>query len=154
MDYNELHKYFFNEAYDEKGKKKTLDEDDRESVISFFAESPNPTDAEFHGWAESEGIDVHVAEELAYEFAHKYARFLQGGMWNQQGQPKVDEKQLAEGIQVEYEHTPDEDVARRIALDHLAEIDDYYTRLDKIEKEANKRNQNKTETDEQEYEDE
>jgi hypothetical protein len=42
-------------------------------------------------------------------------------------------QQLKHGIEVEYEHTSDRDVAREIALDHLAELPDYYDRLDTIE---------------------
>lgn len=43
----------------------------------------------------------------------------------------VDEilSQLEMGIKVEKEHTMDHDIAREIALDHLNEIPDYYTRL-------------------------
>jgi DNA polymerase III epsilon subunit-like protein len=51
----------------------------------------------------------------------------------------VDPKQLEMGIKVEYEHTKDKDIAERIALDHLAEIPDYYTRLKKMEDEALKK---------------
>ena len=40
-------------------------------------------------------------------------------------------KQLEIGIKVEHEHTEDEDKARRIALDHLDEKPDYYTKLKK-----------------------
>ena len=43
-------------------------------------------------------------------------------------------QQLKMGIQVEQEHTSDSKVARKIALDHLWEKPDYYTRLKKIEK--------------------
>jgi len=49
---------------------------------------------------------------------------------------KVDPKELKMGIDVEKEHTDNPELARRIALDHLAEIPDYYTRLDKMEREA------------------
>ena len=45
-------------------------------------------------------------------------------------------EQLKIGVQVEYEHTDDTIEARRIALDHLMEIPDYYTRLAKMEAEA------------------
>ena len=48
----------------------------------------------------------------------------------------VDPNELAMGIKVEMEHTINPDVAKKIALDHLAEIPDYYTRLAKMEKEA------------------
>ena len=48
----------------------------------------------------------------------------------------VDPNELAMGIKVEMEHTTDPEVAKKIALDHLSEIPDYYTRLAKMEKEA------------------
>lgn len=55
----------------------------------------------------------------------------------------VDPEQLQMGIRVEHEHVPDgvdedlgNEMAKRIALDHLAECPDYYTRLVKMEKEC------------------
>jgi len=42
-------------------------------------------------------------------------------------------KQLDAGIKAEMEHTKDRRVAQRIAMDHLAEIPDYYSRLTKME---------------------
>lgn len=47
-----------------------------------------------------------------------------------------DPEELARGVQVEREHTPDPAVAREIAMDHLTEFPDYYTRLDRMEAEA------------------
>ena len=41
--------------------------------------------------------------------------------------------QLSKGIKVEMEHTSKYDVAKEIALDHLAEDPNYYTKLDKAE---------------------
>jgi hypothetical protein len=46
--------------------------------------------------------------------------------------------QLKAGIKIEKEHTKDEDLAKIIALQHLNEIPDYYTRLNKLEKQAKK----------------
>jgi len=46
--------------------------------------------------------------------------------------------QLAMGIKIEYEHTTDKDIARNVAMDHLIEIPDYYTRLHKMEQSAKK----------------
>lgn len=43
-------------------------------------------------------------------------------------------KQLEMGIETEKEHTSNSDVAKEIALDHLGEKPDYYTRLKKMEK--------------------
>lgn len=45
----------------------------------------------------------------------------------------ADPQELKMGIEIEKEHTKDEDKARKIALDHLAEIPDYYSRLKKME---------------------
>jgi len=44
--------------------------------------------------------------------------------------------QIAMGIKVELEHTNDKEKARKVAMDHLVEIPDYYDRLKKMEKEA------------------
>ncbi len=46
------------------------------------------------------------------------------------------EKQLQKGIKVEMEHTTDRGEAETIALHHLDEIPDYYSRLNKMEKGA------------------
>ncbi|RLI46503.1 hypothetical protein DRO61_09140, partial [Candidatus Bathyarchaeota archaeon] len=45
----------------------------------------------------------------------------------------VDENELAMGIEIEFEHTKDKDLAKQIALDHLSEIPDYYTKLKAME---------------------
>lgn len=50
----------------------------------------------------------------------------------------VDPEQLKRGIEVEHEHSDDDEIAKKIALDHLAEIPDYYTRLDAMEEQAKK----------------
>jgi len=49
-----------------------------------------------------------------------------------------DPKQLEMGVKVEMEHTKNKEVALCIALDHIIEFPDYYTRLHKMEKEAEK----------------
>jgi len=46
----------------------------------------------------------------------------------------VDKRELAAGIEIELEHTRDKRVARCIALAHLQELPDYYTRLWKMER--------------------
>ena len=47
-----------------------------------------------------------------------------------------DAEQLAIGIEVEKEHSDNVEIAKQIAKAHLAEFDDYYIRLAKMEKEA------------------
>ena len=43
-------------------------------------------------------------------------------------------QELKKGIKVEMEHTSKRSVAKEIALDHLGERLDYYTKLSKVEK--------------------
>jgi len=40
--------------------------------------------------------------------------------------------QLEKGIKIEHEHTKDNSAARKIAMDHLFEDPDYYTKLSKV----------------------
>lgn len=47
-------------------------------------------------------------------------------------------KELSMGKKVEHEHTKNTAKAIEIAMDHLTEFPDYYTRLEKMEKEAEK----------------
>jgi hypothetical protein len=66
--------------------------------------------------------------------------FVNAGRAYEKGikEENVDAKELEMGIAVEKEHTSNLDVAKRIALDHLAELKDYYTRLAKMEEEGKK----------------
>jgi hypothetical protein len=52
-------------------------------------------------------------------------------------------RQLEMGIPIEHEHTKNKDLAADIALQHLDEIPDYYTRLVKMEKDAKKEHRKK-----------
>ena len=51
-------------------------------------------------------------------------------------QHDADPEQLRRGIDVESEHTKDPEVAKKIALDHLAEFKNYYSLLDAMESHA------------------
>lgn len=55
-------------------------------------------------------------------------------------------KELEMGLKVEREHTTDPEKAREIAMDHLVEFPDYYSRLDKMEKEATSKQKETKET--------
>jgi hypothetical protein len=52
--------------------------------------------------------------------------------------------QIEMGKKIEMEHVNDEKLASEIAMDHLEEIPDYYTRLKKMEKEAKKELKNES----------
>jgi len=63
---------------------------------------------------------------------------LPGGRANKKkiSPSKVNPHQLAMGIKIEKEHIDNPKVNKEIALDHLAEMPDYYTRLKKMEKKS------------------
>ena len=59
-----------------------------------------------------------------------------GGENNPEGEPpsnEPDPEQLRIGIETEREHTDDDAIAEQIARDHLTEMPDYYSRLQKME---------------------
>ena len=74
----------------------------------------------------------------------KASEALPGGKARDKKPSDFDAGELAAGIKVEHEHLVGDgyskqeadDIAREIAMDHLSEIPDYYTRLDKMESEA------------------
>lgn len=100
-------------------------------LLDYLEANNTPSDDNFHKWAEERGYDIHVVEEMAYQCASKMAMFLNNGRANEKGvtDADVDPNELKMGIKVEYEHTTDPATSKRIALDHLAELPDYYTRL-------------------------
>ena len=107
-------------------------------TAEFFRDNPAPSDTDFHTWAEGEKLDTHVAEAAAYRLATLFTTFLFKGRAAEKKftAPDADPQELANGIAVEMEHTGCMFLATRIALDHLAEIPDYYTRLKKMEEAA------------------
>lgn len=56
-------------------------------------------------------------------------KYLGGGKGDLTNPGDVDPTQLSIGIQVEMEHTNDPKIAQEIALDHLTEDPEYYTKL-------------------------
>lgn len=61
---------------------------------------------------------------------------IPGGRASGQRPINVDPWQIAQGVRVELEHTRDPRIAYEIALDHLYETPDYYTRLLAMERAA------------------
>ena len=104
-------------------------------VIDFLTNNPDPKDDKFHSFAEKNGLDPDDMEEIAYSVS---TSFWSNGKFNESGKKEedIDETELEMGIKVEAEHTNYPTMARRIALDHLSEIKDYYSRLKKMEADA------------------
>ena len=103
-------------------------------IMEFFKNNPTPDDSKIHAFSDQAGMNPHEFEEVIYNILGTF--FGAGKAKNFTG--SYDPKQIAMGIEVEMEHTSCKLIAERIAKDHLAEFPDYYTRLDKMEKEAEK----------------
>lgn len=117
--------------------------DIREEVVQFFKDTPNPEDEELHEWAEEHGYDVPKIEEVVYQLATEYVEEdedgkdkIPGGRADDKDVSEFPKDQIEKGIKVEMEHTDDPALAKEIAKDHLTEMDDYYDRLDEMEKAA------------------
>lgn len=61
--------------------------------------------------------------------------FINKGRAKEEGitEDDVDPSELEMGIEVEYEHTSNKEIAKRIALDHLSEHRKYYSALKEME---------------------
>ena len=81
-----------------------------------------------------------AVEKKAFEqgnpYLEKIADKLKGGEADNTPNQAFDPEELAEGIEVELEHTDDIDKAIEIAKDHLKELPDYYSRLEEMEEEG------------------
>jgi hypothetical protein len=102
------------------------------AIMDFFSDNPNPPDEEVHELADKLGMDAHDFERYIYALL---GSVLGTGEAKKKKvtEKDVDKKELEMGIKVEMEHTKNKAIAKRIALDHLAELPDYYTRLTKME---------------------
>lgn len=80
---------------------------------------------------------INILSDIPSVFS-KTGNFLIGGIGDNTPHKSVNQEQLKMGIKVEMEHTKDPIVAEEIAVDHLTEIPDYYTRLRKMEEVAKK----------------
>ena len=106
-----------------------------EKIMKFLRDNPSPEDADIHALSDELKIDTHKFESYVYNILGDILGF---GKSEKEGftEKDADAKELAMGMKVEMEHTNNKTLAKRISLDHLAEIPDYYTRLKKMEGEA------------------
>lgn len=68
-------------------------------------------------------------------FKEDESNLLEGGRGDNLSDGDVDKEELKKGLKVEKEHTKDKRIAKEIALDHLAEDPNYYSKLEIIHKE-------------------
>lgn len=71
-------------------------------------------------------------EKRASELDQLHKDQIPGGKADRRKPSDFDQQELAQGIKVEMEHTSDARKALEIAMDHLAEDREYYTKLRKI----------------------
>lgn len=103
-----------------------------ERLLQYFSKHPSPSDADVQAWAKDNGTEPSQVRELAYALL---SSVLFDGRAKKEGvtENDVDAKELSMGIEIEREHTTNSNICRRIAIDHLAELPDYYSRLKKME---------------------
>jgi len=78
------------------------------------------------------GRQWHEEEEITQK-----ADAIPGGLADGKSPSDFDQDKLDEGVKVELEHTSDRSIATEIAMDHLTEDQDYYSKLKEVEKSWN-----------------
>ncbi len=104
-----------------------------ESIYNLFSGGP-VDDGMVHALADKLAMSPHDLETQIYALLQKY---ITGGVnidsWGGIGagltSADVNPDELKMGIEVEREHTDNPKIAERIALDHLAEDEHYYSKL-------------------------
>lgn len=84
---------------------------------------------EFDKWTDTEHNDWDVSYREFYEHLTEEVNTLTGGVGDKAAPSDVNTHELSIGVQVEMEHTNDPKVATEIAMDHLTEDPEYYTKL-------------------------
>jgi len=103
----------------------------RSELIKFFTNTKEPNDDLIHNLSDKLGIDTHKFEGEIYKLLSDFFAY---GRYNEKGRKTVPApEELKLGMEIEMEHTNCKEIAKRIALDHLSEMNDYYTKLKEME---------------------
>ena len=84
---------------------------------------------EFDEYTDTEHNDWDVSYREFYEHLTEDVESLIGGAGDVTAPSNINTKELSIGVQVEMEHTNDEKIATEIAMDHLTEDPQYYSKL-------------------------
>ena len=84
---------------------------------------------EFDKWTDTDHNDWDVSYKEFYEHLTEGVESLTGGVGDITAPSNVNTKELSIGVQVEMEHTNDDKIATEIAMDHLTEDPEYYSKL-------------------------
>lgn len=109
-------------------------EDLQKAIFKLISSKKKIVDDDVHSLANRLSISIERVEDEMYMMLKSFASKF--GKHNDVPDDKFDPEQLKKGIAVEQEHTNDPFIAKLIAKDHLSEVADYYSRLEKMEKSA------------------
>lgn len=105
-------------------------EKDKEALLKHniitFMNTKEVSEDGLERFAKDNGIDI---TDLYLKIAEIFNDFLYRNY-----DFEFDRKQLEKGIEHEYEHTKDREIAKIIALDHIKQIPDYYDKLETFDK--------------------
>lgn len=104
----------------------------RAEIVKWFLKNPYPSNADVDKFSKKLGAKPEDFKKQIYSIISSI--LSEGKSKGKDIEPNPHELEM--GIKVEMEHTSCPIVSRKIAMDHLVEIGDYYTRLDKMENEA------------------
>lgn len=104
-------------------------------LLKLLAFHKKPTKNQLHQFISDSSKSLNISHDaLEEKIIGVLLASLSGiGKHNSVPDSKFNTKQLQMGIKSELEHTNNKEIAKLIAKDHLSEISDYYTRLDKME---------------------
>jgi len=129
-----------NQEYEtEENEELPVEDEDLESEDEEYEETaksdlePLDEDEEYSEELESEEEPEFLEEESEELPVEDEEEILEGGVADSMNEEDFDAEALAEGIEVEMEHTDDEETAKEIAMDHLAEDPEYYIKLREVE---------------------
>lgn len=112
-------------------------------IINFFRNNSYPVNDDVIEFMKDLNLDENEFKKLIYDLLSDYVRM--GNIKNKEDS-EFNQDQLSMGIDVEMEHTPEDNlfyrfIAKSITKDHLSEDgleDDYYTGLKEMEKKFKK----------------
>lgn len=123
-------KDMFKERYGNQDPEETL----KSKILQFIKTKDKIQEYDFNDFAHQNGYEY---SNVIYALG-KLVKDLSSGVGKHVEilDTEYDQVQLVIGTNIELEHTDSKALAKEIAKDHLSEIEDYYTRLVKMEREA------------------
>ena len=127
-----------NKLITEKQRIEFLDNSEKfyDTLIKFYDPDETNIDylvykmSEFHKMTEKEVI-IKIFDDLSNLLNGRENPFV-----GKNSNLNIDLNNLQNGVEIEFEHTNYGGIAKLIALDHIAEYEDYYDRLKKLENEC------------------